>query len=122
MILFLASTVWAASEMSDSLSVLEAVVKAAPKDGDGWVRLGNAYLDAGENKKADKAFRKGIRYAKSAEAYVGLGRVYLAMGPTRVRNGLKYFRMARAKDRKSIQKYCFLSQILCRPVVMPSAH
>ncbi|MCZ6634215.1 MAG: GWxTD domain-containing protein, partial [bacterium] len=92
------------------LSVLEAVVKAAPKDGDGWVRLGNAYLDAGEIKKADKAFRKGIRYAKSAEAYVGLGRVYMAMGPKRARSGLKYFRMARAKDRKSIEPELYFAR------------
>ena len=47
----------------DSLLVMEAAVKAAPKDGYAWVKLGNAYLDIGEVKKADNAFRKGIRSA-----------------------------------------------------------
>jgi GWxTD domain-containing protein len=89
---------------------MEAAVKAAPKDGYAWVKLGNAYLDIGEVKKADNAFRKGIRYAKSAEAYVGMGRVYMAMGPTRARNGLKYFRMARAKDPESIEAELYLAR------------
>ncbi|MCE2436138.1 MAG: tetratricopeptide repeat protein [Candidatus Latescibacteria bacterium] len=97
-ILFLSSAGWTTSEVADSLSVLEAAVKAAPKDGDAWVVLGNLYLNAGEIEKADNAFRKGIRYAGSADAYVGLGRVFMARGRTRARQGLPYFRMARAKD------------------------
>ncbi|MCE2432932.1 MAG: GWxTD domain-containing protein [Candidatus Latescibacteria bacterium] len=100
----------AISEVADSLSVLEEAVKAAPKDGDAWVVLGNLYLDAGEIEKADNAFRKGIRYAGSADAYVGLGRVFMARGPTRARQGLPYFRMARAKDPKSIDAELYLAR------------
>ncbi len=109
-ILLLASAGWATSEVVDSLSVLEEAVEAAPKDGDAWVRLGNVYLNAGEIEKADHAFRKGIRYAGSAEAYVGLGRVFMARGPTRARQGLPYFRMARAKDPKSIDAELYLAR------------
>ncbi len=100
----------ATSEVVDSLSVLEEAVKAAPKDGDAWVVLGNLYLNAGEIEKADNAFRKGIRYAGSAEAYIGVGRVYMARGPTRARQGLPYFRMARAKDPKSIDAELYLAR------------
>ncbi|MCY3871149.1 MAG: GWxTD domain-containing protein [Gemmatimonadetes bacterium] len=100
----------ATSEVADSLSVLEEAVKVAPKDGDAWVRLGNVYLNAGEIEKADHAFRKGIRYAGSAEAYVGLGRVFMARGRTRARQGLQYFRMARAKDPKSIDAELYLAR------------
>lgn len=100
----------ATSEVVDSLSVLEEVVKAAPKDGDAWVVLGNLYLNAGEIEKADNAFRKGIRYAGSAEAYIGVGRVFMARGPTRARQGLPYFRMARAKDPKSIDAELYLAR------------
>ena len=100
----------ATSEVADSLSVLEEAVKAAPKDGDAWVALGNLYLNVGEIEKADNAFRKGIRHAGSAEAYVGLGRVFMARGPTRARQGLPYFRMARAKDPKSIDAELYLAR------------
>ncbi len=100
----------ATSEVVDSLSVLEEAVKAAPKDGDAWVVLGNLYLNGGEIEKADNAFRKGIRYAGSAEAYIGVGRVYMARGPTRARQGLPYFRMARAKDPKSIDAELYLAR------------
>ena len=109
-ILFLLFAGQATSEVVDSLSVLEEAVKAAPKDGDAWVVLGNLYLNAGEIEKADSAFRKGIRYAGSAEAYVGLGRVYMARGPTRARQGLPYFRMARTKDPKSIDAELYLAR------------
>ena len=109
-ILLLPSTGWTTSEVVDSLSVLEATVKAAPKDGGAWVRLGNLYLNAGEIEKADHAFRKGIRYAGSADAYVGLGRAYMARGRTRARQGLPYFRMARAKDPKSIDAELYLAR------------
>lgn len=85
-------------------------MKVAPKDGDAWVALGNLYLNAGEIEKADSAFRKGIRYAGSADAYVGLGRVFMVRGPTRARQGLPYFRMARAKDPKSIDAELYLAR------------
>ena len=109
-ILFLLLPGRATSEVADSLSVLEAAVKAAPKDGDAWIVLGDVYLNAGEIEKADNAFRKGIRYAGSADAYVGLGRVFMARGPTRARQGLPYFRMARAKDPKSIDAELYLAR------------
>ena len=110
LIMLLASPGWAATESSDSLADLEAAVEVAPKDGDSWVRLGDMYLDLDEVKKAENAFRKGIRYGKSAGAYVGLGRVYIAMGPTRARSGLKYFRMARAKRPEWIEPDLYLAR------------
>ena len=64
----------------------------------------------GRSRRPINAFRKGIRYAGSAEAYVGLGRVYMARGPTRARQGLPYFRMARAKDPKSIDAELYLAR------------
>ena len=46
-ILLLPSAGWASSEVA----VLEAAVKAAPKDGDAWVVLGNVYLNAGGDRE-----------------------------------------------------------------------
>ena len=69
--------VFVQADESDSLKVLEAAVEQSPKDGDACVRLGCAYLNAGDLKQAEKAFKKGIRYAKSAEAHNGLGLVYM---------------------------------------------
>ena len=58
---------------SDSLKALEAATLADPKDGRAWVRLGHAYLAAGDFKRAKGAFRKGIRSNNRADGYNGLG-------------------------------------------------
>jgi len=60
----------------DSLQVLRQTVVESPRDGAAWVRLGRAYLGAGDLKQAEKAFRKGVKYGPKAEAHVGLGKVY----------------------------------------------
>ena len=82
----------------DSLAVLEAAVKQSSKDGAAWVRLGHAYLDAGDLKPAEGAFKKGVRYAKSAEAHNGLGLVYMSKGLQWRRNAFSCFRRALRAD------------------------
>ena len=67
-----------ASEV-DSLQVMERVVKQEPKNGDAWIKLGYLYLGEGRLTDAKNAFEKGVRYAKSAEAYTGLGIAYVLM-------------------------------------------
>lgn len=63
----------------DSLQVMERVVKQEPKNGDAWIKLGYIYLSEERLTDARKAFEKGVRYTKSAEAYTGLGKVYVSM-------------------------------------------
>ena len=61
----------------DSLRVMEHVVKQEPKNGDAWIKLGYLYLSEERLTDAKKAFEKGVRYTKSAEAYTGLGKAYV---------------------------------------------
>ncbi len=61
----------------DSLQVMERVVKQEPKNGDAWIKLGYLYLNEERITDARNAFEKGVRYTKSAEAYTGLGKVYV---------------------------------------------
>ncbi len=68
-----------ASEV-DSLQVMERVVKQESNNGDAWIKLGYLYLSEERLTDARKAFEKGVRYTKSAEAYTGLGKVYVLMG------------------------------------------
>ena len=82
----------------DSLGVLEAAVARSSKDGAAWVRLGRAYLDAGDLKGAEDAFKKGVRYAKSADAHNGLGLVYIAKGREFERRAFTCFRTALRAD------------------------
>ena len=63
----------------DSLQVMERVVKQEPKNGDAWIKLGYLYLSEERITDAKNAFEKGVRYTKSAEAYTGLGKVYVMM-------------------------------------------
>jgi GWxTD domain-containing protein len=77
----------------DSLVRMEAAVNATPKDGEAWVRLGHAYLSTGELKKAEKAFKKGVRYARSARAHYGLG-LALMQDPLRLRLAVGSFKRA----------------------------
>ena len=63
----------------DSLHVTERVVKQEPKNGDAWIKLGYLYLSEERLTDAKNAFEKGVRYTKSAEAYTGLGKVYVLM-------------------------------------------
>ena len=61
----------------DSLHVMERVIKQEPKNGDAWIKLGYIYLSEERITDAKKAFEKGVRYTKSAEAYTGLGKAYV---------------------------------------------
>lgn len=62
---------------ADSLRLLEEAIDRAPKDGNLWIRLGYAYFAAGDLKRAEKAFRNGMRYAQSAAAYNGMGLIFM---------------------------------------------
>ena len=85
---------------SDSLKALEAATLADPKDGRAWVRLGHAYLAAGDFKRAKGAFRKGIRSNNRADGYNGLGLAYMRDPGSRAvnRKAFEYFRRALAAD------------------------
>lgn len=65
--------------LTDSIEVLTSHLQDNPKDGDAWIKLGYIYLSEERLTDAKKAFDKGVRYAKSAEAYTGLGKVYVMM-------------------------------------------
>lgn len=84
----------AATALPDSLRQLEAAIEHAPKDGDLWVRLGDAYFAAGEMKRAERAFRKGMQYAKSAAAYHGMGLIFMYSKTHHKYNAPTYFRRA----------------------------
>jgi GWxTD domain-containing protein len=63
--------------LTDAIEVLTSHLQTNPKDGDAWTKLGYIYLSEERLTDAKKAFDKGVRYAKSAEAYTGLGKVYV---------------------------------------------
>lgn len=65
--------------LTDAIEVLTSHLQTTPKDGDAWTKLGYIYLSEERLTDAKKAFDKGVRYAKSAEAYTGLGKVYVMM-------------------------------------------
>ena len=84
----------AETEAPDSLRQLEAAIEHAPKDGDLWVRLGYAHFEAGDMKQAERAFRKGMQYAKSAAAYHGMGLIFMSSKTHHSYNAPTYFRRA----------------------------
>ena len=81
----------------DSLHVMERVVKQEPKNGDAWIKLGYLYLSEERLTDARKAFEKGVRYTKSAEAYTGLGKAYV-MDQKRAQKAFVAFRQALGVD------------------------
>ncbi|MDP6042064.1 MAG: GWxTD domain-containing protein, partial [Candidatus Latescibacteria bacterium] len=83
---------------SESLDALKTAVKESPKDGNAWVRLGYLYLELDSLKQAEKAFKKGEQYAKSAKAYNGRGVIFMKKGVRYARNALPYFRQALSAD------------------------
>lgn len=87
----------AMAQEPDSLGVLERMVQASPGDREAWVRLGYAYLDAGDLDRADKVFRKGIQGATASRAFNGLGLVYTRR-PKQPEKALFYFRRALGAD------------------------
>ncbi len=82
---------------TDSLRQLKEAIERAPKDGNLWVRLGYAYFSAGDLKQAEEAFKKAIRYKKSAQAYRGLGLTY-ANQKGKLQKAFYNFRRALAID------------------------
>ncbi len=87
----------------DSVKTLEDRVKANSKDGESWIRLGDAYLETGNIKGAERAFKKAIQYTKSAESYHGLGRVYMRGDSRFARKAFPYFRQALGKDSRLVE-------------------
>ena len=88
----------AEAESPDSLRQLEAAIEHAPKDGDLWVKLGYAHFAVGDMKRAERAFRKGIQYAKSAAAYTGMGLIFMTSKTHHAYNAPTYFRRALRAD------------------------
>ena len=80
--------------LPDSTAVLEEAVKVAPKDGLAWVRLGHAYLDIGDAKRARKAFRRALKGSTRAEAYNGLGLLYARQDRVPRQKAFEQFRKA----------------------------
>ena len=95
--LFITLPIVALAQEPDSLKVLERMVQASPGDREIWVRLGYAYLDAGDLDRADKAFRKGIQGATASRAFNGLGLVYTRRSK-QPEKALFYFRRALGAD------------------------
>ena len=62
--------------LTDSIEVLTSLLQTNPKDGDAWMQLGWLALKREDFKQAEEAFKKAIRYKKSAQAYRGLGLTY----------------------------------------------
>jgi GWxTD domain-containing protein len=78
----------------DSLSSLKRQAKVNPKDRDLLLRLGQAYLDAGNGKKAREAFRKAAKGRQAADAYNGLGLAQSLLSKGSQRKAFEYFRRA----------------------------
>ncbi len=87
----------------DSLRALEVAVKQSPKDRAAWVRLGYAYLDAGDLEQAKKAFRKGTRGPTKAAAYNGLGMAYMRDPKGLKQKAFQYFQRALGADPNYIE-------------------
>ncbi len=62
--------------LTDSIEVLTSHLQTNSKDGDAWMQLGWLTLKRKDFKQAEEAFKKAIRYTKSAHAYHGLGLTY----------------------------------------------
>jgi len=53
----------------DSIRALMTRLQDDARDSDSWVRLGAFYLSSGDSLQAEWAFKKAIRYGKSAKAH-----------------------------------------------------
>ncbi len=62
--------------LTDSIEVLTSHLQDNSKDGDAYMQLGWLTLKQKDFKQAEEAFKKAIRYTKSAQAYHGLGLTY----------------------------------------------
>lgn len=82
----------------DSLSVFKSQVIQSPKDGVAWTRLGYVYLAVDSLEQAEDAFKKGERYARSAQAYHGRGLVQVKKGVRYARSAFPFFRKALGVD------------------------
>ena len=98
----LLGTATAQEAAPDSLKALAAAVAQSPKDGDAWLRLGHACLDAGNLDRAEKAFRKAMRCGRKAEGENGLGLVFLKREGG-AQEALVHFRKARGAKRGFVE-------------------
>lgn len=96
--LFCFDTTDTQAQTPDSLQTWRNSVVQNPKDGHAWTQLGYAYLNADSISEAENAFKKGVQYANSAEAYNGRGLVLMAKGIRHARNAFYYFRQALQKN------------------------
>lgn len=82
----------------DSMAVLRNAVVDYPKNERAWLRLGQALLDHKDLDGAEQAFKKALDVNKSAEAYTGLGKAYVARGRGSTQRAFQTFRMALGVD------------------------
>lgn len=61
-----------------AVAALRRVIEAGKETARDYVLLGRAYLDAGNQKAARKAFRKAVKEGAKAAGYNGLGLAYMA--------------------------------------------
>lgn len=61
-----------------AVAALRRVIEAGKETARDYVLLGRAYLDAGNQKAARKAFRKAVKKGAKAAGYNGLGLAYMA--------------------------------------------
>ena len=83
--------------LTDSIEILASHLQDNPKDGDAYIQLGWLALKREDFKQAEEAFKKAIRYKKSAQAYRGLGLTY-ANQKGKHQKAFYNFRRALAKD------------------------
>ena len=83
--------------LTDSIEVLTSHLQDNSKDGDAWMQLGWLALKQKDFKQAEEAFKKAIRYTKSAQAYHGLGLTY-ANQKGKLQKAFYNFRRALAID------------------------
>lgn len=70
-----------AEQYENAQKILESLVQANPQSGEAFLRLGNLYLQLGEDEKARATFNQGLQAKDNGKLnYVGLGRLKLDAG------------------------------------------
>ncbi|MDE2890226.1 MAG: GWxTD domain-containing protein [Gemmatimonadota bacterium] len=80
-----------------AVAALQLVIDTGKETARDYVLLGHAYLDAGNQKAARKAFRKAVKQGAKAAGYNGLGLAYMA-SKQGYRQAESYFRRALRAD------------------------
>lgn len=85
-------------------------LRTQANDGEGWARLGSAYLHRGLLRQAEEAFEKALTFAGGhAIAQSGMGQIILRRGGD-FNTAVASFRAAISKDPDYLEAYCYLAQ------------